>query len=240
MEVPRLEDYWARLEPCVKLFARDEQRAAIALYRELAKGEPVDAARLACALCVSSVEAQALLGREAIKAFSYSDEDGHVVGFRGLAVAPMHHRLEVDGRTLSTWCAWDSLFIPEILGREARVMSIDPENQQAIRLVVTPNRIEAVEPASAVMSFVMPDPQIFETSASNVMAKFCHFIFFFSSRESGERWVARYPGTFLYSLEEAYELARRANARSFGAGLAAPTPPSSYDDATSPAKLGRK
>jgi hypothetical protein len=39
-----------------------------------------------------------------------------VLGFGGLAVAPMHHRLEVDGRTLWTRCAWDSLFVPEIQG----------------------------------------------------------------------------------------------------------------------------
>jgi hypothetical protein len=31
-----------------------------------------------------------------------------------LAATAMHHRFEVDGRALSTWCAWDSLFIPEI------------------------------------------------------------------------------------------------------------------------------
>jgi hypothetical protein len=33
------------------------------------------------------------------------DGQGRVLGFGGLAGAPMHHRLEVDGRDLSTWCA---------------------------------------------------------------------------------------------------------------------------------------
>src|SRR2546422_6561781 len=56
-----------------------------------------------------------------LKAFVYPDDEGRVLGFGGLAAAPMHHRLEVDGRTLWTWCAWDSLFIPEILGKRARV-----------------------------------------------------------------------------------------------------------------------
>ncbi len=35
----------------------------------------------------------------------------------GLAIAETKHRLEVDGRALYTWCAWDSLFLPEILQR---------------------------------------------------------------------------------------------------------------------------
>ena len=84
---------------------------------------------------------------------------------------------------------------------------------------VTPERIESVEPDGAVVSFVLPDAQVFGTSATNVMAKFCHFIFFFSSRSSGERWVAKHPGTFLYSLDDAFALAKRFNARNFGPEL---------------------
>ena len=38
----------------------------------------------------------------------------------------MSHRFEVAGRTLYTWCAWDSLFLPQILGQEAEVESTCP------------------------------------------------------------------------------------------------------------------
>jgi hypothetical protein len=47
--------------------------------------------------------------------------------------------------------------------------------------VVTLDGIESVEPNGVVVSFILPDAQIFGTSATNVMAKFCRFIFFFSS-----------------------------------------------------------
>lgn len=57
--------------------------------------------------------------RGAIKSFVYPDGEGRVLGFGGLTVAPMHHRFEVGGRILWTWCAWDSLFIPGTLGRQA-------------------------------------------------------------------------------------------------------------------------
>jgi alkylmercury lyase len=120
----------------------------------------------------------------------------------------MHHRFDVDGCTLSTWCAWDSLFIPEILGRPARVSSADPESGEIVHLVVTPERIESVEPNETWMSFILPDAQGFGISAANVMAKFYHFIFFFASRSSGERWVGKHPGTFLYSLDDAFALAK--------------------------------
>jgi alkylmercury lyase len=214
--VPAPDEYLKGLEPYLQRFSPEEGRAAVTLYWELAKGQPVDAAQLGRALGISPVESRALLQRDSIKGFVYPDDQGRVLGFGGLAAAPMHHRFEVDGRTLSTWCAWDSLFIPEILGRPARVTSADPESGEVVRLVVTPERIESVEPDGAVVSFVLPDAQVFGTSATNVMAKFCHFIFFFSSRSSGERWVAKHPGTFLYSLDDAFALAKRFNARNFG------------------------
>ena len=127
----------------------------------------------------------------------------------------MHHRFELDGRELWTWCAWDSLFIPEILGRTAHVASSDPESGAIVRLVLSPNEIKSVEPAKAIISFVRPDAQIFGASAVNVISRFCHFIFFFASPESGERWIARNSGTFLCSLDDAFALAKRLNAHNF-------------------------
>src|SRR5262249_52400942 len=137
-QVPPLDDYWRKLELHMRPFAPEEQRAAVALYVELAKGKAVDCDQLGRALGISSAESQALLERASIKGHVYADGQGRVLGFGGLAVTPMQHRFEVQGRMLSTWCAWDSLFIPEILARSARVASTDPETGETIRLVVTP------------------------------------------------------------------------------------------------------
>jgi alkylmercury lyase len=219
-ETPTPDQYWESLRPHLRSFSPEEQRAAVALYRELAKGQAVDDARLGRALGISAAESRALLQRQAIKCFVYADDKRRVLGFGGLAAAPMHHRFEVEGRTLWTWCAWDSLFIPEILGRSARVTSPDPETGEIVRLVVRPDRIESAVPDGAVVSFIRPEARVFATSAANVMAKFCHFVFFFSSRASGERWAAQHPDTFLYSLDVAFALAKRFNATNFGPALA--------------------
>jgi alkylmercury lyase len=214
------DEYWEMLEPHLRRFSPDEQRAAIALYRELAKGQAVDDAQLARALGISAAESRTFLERDSIKSAIYRDGQGRVLGFGGLAAASMHHRLKVNGRTLSTWCAWDSLFLPEILECSAEVTSPDPETGQLIQLVVTPDRIASVEPRDAVISFVRPDAGVFGTSAANVMAKFCHFIYFFASQASGERWSEKNPGTFLSSLDDAFVLAKRFNRRNFGLALA--------------------
>jgi alkylmercury lyase len=221
-DIPTVDQYWETLSPHLKSFSPEEQGAAVVLYRELAKGRAVDAEQFARALDTPPATARALLERQAIKRFIYPDAEGRVLGFGGLAAAPMHHRFEVNGRTLWTWCAWDSLFIPEILGRPARVTSPDPENRELVRLAVTPDRIESVEPRDAVISFIRPDAEAFGTSAANIMANFCHYIFFFTSRASGEQWTAKHPGTFLSTLDDAFALAKRINAANFGTALRRP------------------
>ncbi len=187
--IPSLDEYWAALESAVPEFSAEEQEAAVVLYRELAKGEPVTAEALGRALGVSAGTARELLERNTITSFVYPDDEGRVLGFGGLAVAPMAHRFQVDGRMLWTWCAWDSLFIPEILGATVRVESRDPETGATVRLTVAADRIEAVDPPTTVVSFLVPDSREFHKSAANVMANFCHFVFFFASQESGERWA---------------------------------------------------
>ncbi len=64
-----------------------------------------------------------LLEHPNLKCLTYTDREGQIIGFGGLAVREMPHRFKVDGRT---WCAWDSLFILGILGLEADVESPAP------------------------------------------------------------------------------------------------------------------
>src|SRR5438876_8689926 len=109
---PTVDEYWEALAKHLPTFSPEDQRVAVTLYRELAKGQPVDAAQLGRALGLSPAESRALLARNSIGRLVYPDDRGRVLGFGGLAAAPMHHRFEVAGRALSTWCAWDSLFIP--------------------------------------------------------------------------------------------------------------------------------
>ncbi len=221
MTAPKLDQYWAAIATAVPQFSPEEQTVAVALYRELARGSPVSAEQLAAALHVRPARARELLERPCIKAFVYPDEQSRVLGFGGLAAAPMHHKFEVGGRTLWTWCAWDALFIPAILGADALVESADPVSGVLVRLTVTRDGVAAVEPPSAVISFLLPDAEEFNKSAANVMAKFCHYGFFFASMETGEHWTAKHPGTFLYAIDDAVELARRLNARNFGHELSA-------------------
>ncbi len=211
---PVLEDYLSTLAGVLPEFPPDQQHTAVTLYRELAKGERLTTERLASTLGVSREKAGEALARDPVRAFVHADK-GQILGFGGLAVAPMHHEFRVKGRTLWTWCAWDSLFIPAVLGHTADVSSPDPETRERVRLTVSPTGIERVDPNDAVVSFLRPDANDFQ-SAKNVIGQFCHFVFFFTSRASGERWRSRHEGTFLYSLDDAFELGLRFARKQFG------------------------
>ena len=191
-----------------------EQRMAVTLYRTLAEGRPVGHAEIAHRMGVNDA-----LVRDALAGWPgvFLDDEERVIGFWGLALREMPHRFAVEGVELYTWCAWDPLFIGPLLGKPARVTSQDPLTGAPVSMTVTPQGVENVSPPGAVVSFLAPD----KPWDHDIIQGFCHFVLFFAGRESGERWAASHPGTFLLSAAEAFEVGRHTNAVQFreAAGL---------------------
>jgi alkylmercury lyase len=209
---PDINELADRLVGAVARFDSKSQLVAVKLYRLLAEGSPVLLARLANALNLPVETVSEILSRYA----TFSDGQGAIIGFGGLTVAEMlPHRFQVEGRTLYTWCAWDSLFIPGILGKRAHVTSRDPVTHTPISMTVAPDGVTDIRPQGAVVSFLAPD----RTFDRDVIANFCRFVHFFSAPESGGAWTADHPGTFLLSVEDAFVLGQLTNARKFGDAL---------------------
>jgi alkylmercury lyase len=182
----------------------DEQRITVEVYRLLADGEPVSVAELARAIDVPSARVEdALASWPGV----YRDQEGRVIGFWGLAISPLdpEYRVEIDGKTVYAWCAWDNLFIPAILGKTARVGATCPVTGQPVSLVVDPAGVREVMPAGAVVSIVIPEGPF----GYDVIESFCHRVFFFASEDVGSTWVTEHEGTTLLSVEQAFELGRR-------------------------------
>ncbi len=191
-----------------------ERKFALTIYRLLARGEPVRREHLAAALNRQSSEIWETLSTW--RSLIQWDDNRRVVGFAGLTLEPTRHRLITDGVTLFAWCAWDTLFIPRILGVTANVESTCPETGRAISLTVSASGITHAEPSGVVLS--LPHTTLAAMN-ENVRASFCQHVFFFSSIEDGTAWTRRKPGTVVLNLEEAFELGVRKNALQFGALL---------------------
>jgi alkylmercury lyase len=210
-ESDRLES----LATAVAMAAPDfDDRIALEVYRRLAEGSPAPASDIAerAGAPVRRVE-DVLSSWPGV----YLDEAKNVIGFWGLTITELSptHRLEVNGRNLFAWCAWDTLFLPGILEATARVESACPTTGETISLVVSPRGIVETSHRDAVVSFLTPDRDF----DADVIQSFCHFVHFFASREAGETWTAEHPGTFLLPLDDGFELGRRVNALNFPAAL---------------------
>jgi len=132
------------------------------------------------------------------------DQEGNIVGL-GLTLVPTPHSYKVNGRTLYAWCALDALSFPAILNHTASVESKDPVTGEKIHIILTSDKIEKIEPKDAVVSA----PK--NIDLTNFRSGICNKINFFSSAETGSKWIARHPGTMLYPVNEIYQAAKHTN-----------------------------
>lgn len=183
-----------------------EQKISVALYRLLAEGRPVARATLAARVGLPLAQVNAVLGAW----FGvYYNAAAEIIGYWGLALQKMAHRLRFDGQMLYAWCAWDTLFLPQILGTAIEVESNCPESGETIRLTVTPGGVRTVDPLSTVVSFVTPEQAKVK---ENVVLNFCHYVNFFRSLEIAESWRSKHAGARLLTVEEAWALGGEKNA----------------------------
>jgi len=197
--VAAVRDYFPSLTP-------EEQQIAVQTYQLLATGVPVTRQQLAGSLQLSLDTVAETLDRWWGVQF---DEQDRINAFWGLTLQPTAHRLHINEYTLYTWCAWDTLFVPLILRTTAQIESRCPISKELIHLTVTPSQVTTVEPDSAVLSFLNPDTGDVK---DNIVANFCHYVFFISSRDAGTQWIEAHPGTFFMSIEDAFILGQRITA----------------------------
>jgi len=183
-----------------------EQQIALTIYRSLALLKPVT---------IESISKAINQNKNIITKICHSwpgvvfDNNNHIIGFWGITNQQMPHHMIIDQRKVYTWCAWDTLFIPQLINVSARVHSECPVTKQNIELLVSPTHVKAINNQKVVMSFLKPDMDDFN---NDITASFCHFVFFFANHDAGEQWCAEHPNTFLLSLDDAFSVGTRMNA----------------------------
>jgi hypothetical protein len=189
----------------------DGQRLAVAVLRLLSAGHPVAISAAADAAAVPEPRATSIV--RSWPAVFWNDQD-QVTGYAGLTVAEMPpHRVRHAGADLSAWCAFDPLFLARIIG-DLQFTTADPVTGEAISYHVSRDgAIDAASHPDAALSFRRPD----KPWRDDVIATFCHYVLHFTGPHTARRWTAAHRGTFVISLGDAAELARRHTARTFGA-----------------------
>ena len=122
------------------------------------------------------------------------------------------HRFKVNGRVLSTWCAWDALFLPVLLRRTAEIESTCATTKAKIRVRITPEAVEQIDPPESVITFAVPKVGGRRLkSAETIRETFCCLVHFFASQESALEWMsATVLDLSILSVEDGYQLGRMA------------------------------
>ncbi|MPY87811.1 MAG: hypothetical protein GEU99_07815 [Luteitalea sp.] len=188
------------------------QRLALATFRLLGEGRPFRPEELARRANLPPAEVAALFDEWPIV---QRDREGQVIAFGGLTLEPTSHALEVDGRTLHTWCALDTLFLPELLGRPARIRSTSPDTRETISLTVDGAGVRDVVPEGATMTL----HAVGGFDLKDVVGTFCCYVHFFASEQAARAWAERSEGTYVASIVEGFEYGRLFNHAQLGAAL---------------------
>jgi alkylmercury lyase len=192
-------------------YGHDLSRLLLRVLRSLSKSQavfPVQINQIIEEIGITREDAYQLLAQVAERG-----TDDAIVGLLGLSLNETQHHFEIGGKHLFTWCALDTLFLPGLLGQPANVESESPVSGAKIRLTVSPRGADAVDPADAVVSIVVVDPDAANLgSVEAIWSTFCHHVFFFANRRQAEQWVAErdYPGAIeILSVAEAFEVGRQ-------------------------------
>lgn len=166
------------------------------IMKLLLEGHPLSPERVASALQISLDEANHLLeGAE-------FDQAGNVVGL-GLSLVPTPHSYQVDGRQFYTWCAGDAITFSIFLKTTAVIESPDPISGEKVRLIVTPEGVQQVEPRTAVVSWVTEMGEM-----KNVRTWGCNFIQFFTSAETASQYIVQHPGLIVVPVDEIFQMGK--------------------------------
>jgi alkylmercury lyase len=184
------------------------QKLSVTLYKLLGRGAPVTPEQLGIGCNLSKGRIAQLLLEFPPTSLGF-DEDGQVIAFGGLSLVPTHHRFDTENAGLHTWCVFDALFLPEILGKPATLVTHCPASGTELTVELAPGEVRSASPSGCVMSIVSPDSK---ACCDNLRKAFYDHVNLFKDEQTFIAWSRGRQGVGSVSLQEAQLFARQRNA----------------------------
>lgn len=92
--------------------------------------------------------------------------------------------------------------VPVIVGWPASIESPCPVTGKVIKVRATAERVDTVDPPSAVVTLVRPD------KVDDIRGKVCELGSFVASEEAAADWLAAYPQGTVHSVADDFDLHR--------------------------------
>jgi alkylmercury lyase len=162
---------------------------------------PISLDALAAALQSSREQVKAVF--EQLPETEY-DQFGNLLG-TGLTLKPIIHQVVLDGHPFSAWCAPDTLELPVVLRRPARILSSCPMKGARIELMLTPDHLESLSPEGAVVSIVRTCDRVKQLQeAGCIRQEGCNHQFFFANPEAAAPWADAHLDFTILPVQEAF------------------------------------
>ena len=134
------------------------------------------------------------------------DANGALSELFGVMQAPTLHRVEVEGRAGFTCCAVVAHTLPALVDQPVTVESVDPLSRRVIKLRLSPDSSEHLQPSTAVVCFPTTLP---EADLAGVRDAFCSHIKHFADRASAQEFASLNSRRQVVSVVELHALARQ-------------------------------
>ena len=182
-----------------------EARLFVQTLQRLTEGRPIssqDVDQLAVSVGLTRDQADSVLNWIAER-----NDEGDIVGLAGLSLNEWNQKFSVNGYSFTTWCALDTLYLPQVIKQSAEVEAVDPVTNENIQITLGPDGVVQA-PDDAVISIVVPkvDKKGIE-SAEQIWSAFCSYSHYFTSVESGQEWFQdKHIEPVFLTIEEGHEL----------------------------------
>lgn len=201
----RLQTTIDSLESLLPKQSKQERFLSKVLYQKLAKGEPVSVSSIATIM--RNTEAIVL---ELLEKLPYVEFNGshQVVAYRGVTLKPTQHKVVVNNTAIYTWCAFDSLFLLDLLSEDASIQSSCAQCKKSIKLSSVENNPSCLSNSEVKMSFVIPLQANYE---SGLQSSFCCKVHFFCDEFCGNKWIENNDDIQLFSMADSLAIAEARN-----------------------------
>ncbi len=114
------------------------------------------------------------------------DKENKITGAYGVSSLPTSHSFSINDRKIHVWCAIDSLGIPFVLNKDAKIQSKCLHCKDLIDITIHGDKLEKFDPK--VMVFVGFSGEV----QKKISEDFCPYINYFCSTEHLQEWKKKH------------------------------------------------
>lgn len=194
-----------QLQKLLPNLKKEERQISKLLYQKLALGRSVSIKTIANELNKPIQDIQ-----DHLKQMSYIEFNAasKISAYRGVTLNQTQHYVFHNNSKIYTWCAFDTLFLADLLAKPVSISSNCPTCFKAIDFKVTDHDLTSFKDTDIVMSFIIPSKVDICEDLQNT---FCSKVYFFCNEQCGSEWVDLSPAIRFFNFADSLIIAQERN-----------------------------